>query len=221
MHPVLQVSCDPISPASPAYASAQQGNVSHNSAPGTCADVRDNLVTQYAFTTITDVVNGQRFLPNCHLFKKSDSGGSTYFTFDQINKPGPHSAPQYSDWALIGYPLVAQATTGFGLDAWLTNYRSLVNDPQASRTITSGYRDPQQNGQGTAGASNSRHMFGDAIDFQNVQRSVEELDIMNEAAQRAGATFVELSGSRWPCANQDPTKGSILPCGTDKDAYAH
>jgi Peptidase M15 len=103
----------------------------------------------------------------------------------------------------------------------------LIKNPQASRAITSGYRDPQQNGQGTAGVSNSRHMFGDAVDFQNVTRSVEELDLMNEAADRAGATFVEIRGSSWPCANQDKTKGSILPCahadwhGPNNDDLAH
>jgi peptidase M15-like protein len=119
-----------------------------------------------------------RFAPNCRELTKS--AHSANFTFQQINNPGPNAFPPDFDWALIKYPLIAPASTGIGLDKWLEEYGK-------PRTISSGYRDPVQNGD----AGNSRHMLGDAVDFQSTTYSQKEFDDMNAAAIRAQADFIE------------------------------
>jgi len=130
---------------------------------------------------------------------------------DRETLAGPHYT-----FAPIKNPLVVPATRGYGLDDWLQIYQEHYH---TSRTITRGYRDPVQNARGTPGAPDSRHMFGDAIDFQNVSRSPIELQQMNDTAYLAGASFVEDVDSTYSCATS-------LRCAhadwriTDRNKYA-
>ncbi len=197
-------------------------NQSGNSASPLCHDGRDQIVAQYGQFRVGDAyfppIPGSnppqypQFTPNC--FEFTNSAQSADFTFQAISTN--------QTWALIKYPLVAPATVGYGLDDWFANYGT-------PRTITSGYRTPAHNSNVPGAATASRHLFGDAVDFQNVTRSEAELNKMNKAAKLAGADFVEVVGSPWPCANEDPTKfsGNILPCGHadwrrhDRGKYQH
>jgi len=194
----------------PPYWSVAATNPWGNGTSPLCHDARDQLIAEYANTVVLDssynwLPRSQwpRFTPNCFMLTRS--AHSSAFTFAQINKPGPSTNPEFG-WALIKSPLVAPASRGYGLDKWLELYGE-------SRTITSGYRDPAQNG----GASASRHMLGDAIDFQNVTHTVAELNRMNAAALNAGAGYVE-TGTVY-CAR-------TLACGhadwryTDRNKYA-
>jgi hypothetical protein len=103
----------------------------------------------------------------------TDGTFSIFRHWKVVNVP---SVPSFS----IKYPLVAPSSGGFGLDKWLEEYGS-------PRSISSGYRDPVQNG----GAKNGRHMLGDAVDFQSVTYSPQEFNNMNAAAIRAEADFIE------------------------------
>jgi hypothetical protein len=185
MAPVIQVSCGtPPSPASPAYANAQNSNLSHNNASLVCGNNSDNLVAEYAANKITDITTGQRFSPICK--QASQSAHSSFFYFNEINNPCPslNEQPEFP-FALIRNPLVIPDSSGYGLDAWRQNYGS-------SRIINSGFRDPSQNTAcGSTATSGSRHMFGDAVDLRNQSRTVMEWNNMFTAANDAGADYIE------------------------------
>jgi hypothetical protein len=181
----------PVAPATPDYASFVDSNQSSNGASPLCHDDGDQLIKEYGDNAVLDSFfklllggdathnNWPRFTPNC--FELTSSAHSANFTFSMINNPGPNEGPaEFLDRALIKFPLIAPVGAGFGLDTWLQEYG-------APRTISSGYRDPVQNG----GAGNSRHMLGDAADFQSVTYSQAEFDKMNTAALLAGADFIE------------------------------
>jgi len=55
--------------------------------------------------------------------------------------------------------MTVASSSGYGLDDWRVQYGS-------ARTINSAYRNPKHNS-AVGGASNSRHMWGDAADFNN------------------------------------------------------
>jgi hypothetical protein len=114
------------------------------------------------------------FDPMCNEFTRS--AGSQYFSFAELNT-GDYS------WALIREPLVIPAASGYGLDRWRAEYGS-------SRIINSAYRNPVRN-QNAGGRANSRHQFGDAVDFRNQTRTQGEWDLMVLAARRARADFIE------------------------------
>jgi hypothetical protein len=185
----------PAAPATPPYASFLGANQSSNNTSPLCHDDGDQLIKEYGDNVVLDSFfklliggtelhnNWPRFTPNCFELAKSgpNSTHSANFTFAMINNPGPNDyPPQFPDRALIKFPLVAPVGAGFGLDTWVAEYGT-------SRSISSGFRDPDQNG----GAGNSRHMLGDAADFQSVTYTQPEFDKMNAAALLAGADFIE------------------------------
>jgi len=105
-----------------------------------------------------------------------------YFSFAEINT-GDYT------WALVRDPLIAAASSAFGLDAWRTNYGG-------PRIINSAYRNPARNA-AVGGAAQSRHMYGDAADLRNQTGTVAEWDAMVRAAKNANADFIE--DSLGPC----------------------
>ncbi|HEX8814185.1 MAG TPA: D-Ala-D-Ala carboxypeptidase family metallohydrolase [Terriglobales bacterium] len=140
------------------------------------------LVGEYVSNVILDVANNNaRFLPTC--LEPTQTAHSNYFTFSEINTPCPSAGPPEFSWALIRSPLVAAASSGYGLDAWRQDYGS-------SRIINSGFRDPSQNSS-CGGATNSRHLFGDASDLRNQSGTTAEWSAMVTAAQAANADYIE------------------------------
>jgi hypothetical protein len=198
--------------AIPPYWSFADGNQSRNSVTPLCHDPspgRDDLVQQYSGGGIHDAYFDPyyrpkygfdpsvwpSFTPNCFELASASSSAarSANYTFADINNPGPTDyPPDVPAWALIKYPLVVPATAGYGLDKWLEVYQQRYG---SSRAISSGYRDPKKNGS----VGSSRHLFGDAIDFQSVKKDQAEFDHMNLAANLAGADWVE-TGPKYPCS---------------------
>jgi len=169
----------------------------NNTAPqGHCGDERDDLITEYKNTIVGDSYYSKpypRFIPYCYLL--TQSRGSENFSFSEINNPGPNDGPAEFSWALVKKPLIVSASAGYGLEKWAQVY---YQNYGSSPTISSGYRDPAQN---TSGSKNSRHLLGDAIDFQNVSHTSDELQRMNTAAHLAFADFVEEVDTDNPCPN--------------------
>jgi hypothetical protein len=195
--PVTRIAFEPTSQATPPYASATDQNRSGSGTSPLCHDERDQLIAEYGKYGVLDSSYPRpypRFTPTC--FQLTDVAHSQHFSFVQINIPGPRSSPEFA-YALVKNPLVVPASSGYGLDAWLQLYEQQYG---VSRTINSGFRDPVQNQQGTKGASASRHMLGDAIDFKDVTGTSIELQNMNNTALKAGADFVETLESGTYCA---------------------
>jgi hypothetical protein len=91
------------------------------------------------------------FRPTCWDF--DSTGRSVRFTHTEL------TTGMDTRWAILKPSLLADSTTGYGADAWRHEYGS-------SRISTSGYRSPQHNADITpAGALNSQHMWGDALDL--------------------------------------------------------
>jgi Peptidase M15 len=160
----------PVAPVTPPYWSFSEANQSSNKTSPLCHDDGDQLIAEYGTAQVLDSffkalgypsTKWPRFTPNCFELARSGvtSAHSANFTFAQFNTPAPSASPEFSDRALIKYPLVAPASAGYGLDKWVELYGS-------SRIINSGYRDPAQNGP-HGGVLSSRHMFGDAVDLRN------------------------------------------------------
>ncbi len=222
----------PNAPATPPYASFPGANPSANGASPICHDSRDQLIAQYGQYAVLDSFfklflggtpknnNWPRFAPNC--FELTSSAASANFSFSAISTGNP--------WALIKYPLVAAASMGYGLDDWFEvyrqNYGSLFGN---SRNINSGYRTPAHNANlPYPGATSSRHMLGDAIDFGSATHTLQELEDMNDAALAAEADFVEDPAIMTTyCANGHPKSGPPYPCAHadwryhSKGEYAH
>ncbi|HUI75386.1 MAG TPA: kelch repeat-containing protein [Candidatus Acidoferrum sp.] len=205
--------------ATPPYWNSLMANPSSSGTAPICHDDSDKLVLQYAQTIVLDKYleavgftgSTARFTPSCVFFAVAPIVhviGSPLFTFAQINKPSASRQPDFPDRALIKYPLVAPASVGYGLEAWVSNYGQ-------PRIINSGYRDPLQNA-AAGGVSDSRHMFGDAVDLQNetcpsskvpctsTAGQSEWQDMVN-AANKADADFVEpLTGKcHYNCTHAD------------------
>lgn len=139
-----------------------------------CGDDRDKIIKEYKDHGVT-------LTPACADF--TQTAHSQHFSFSEINK-GDFA------WALIRKPLTVAASDGYGLDKWREEYGS-------ARIVNSGYRNPARNA-AVGGAPQSRHMYGDAVDFRNVAVTEDEWNKMNAAAVRAKADFIEPRNG--PCA---------------------
>ena len=142
--------------------------------------------TRSACPTLAPIIQeyttyGVTLNPDCADF--TQTAHSVYFTFSELNT-GDYQ------WALIRLPLTVAASSGYGLDAWRTNYGS-------SRIVNSAYRNPARNA-AVGGAPQSRHMFGDAVDLRNQGGTLAEWNAMVAAATTAGADFIEPQNG--PCA---------------------
>jgi trimeric autotransporter adhesin len=231
---VESVATVPPSPATPPNWSFDKANQSSSGTSPLCKDPRDQIVAQYGQYKVLDsffalyfgkgpvnMKKWPRFTPNCFEFTRAAHSAS--FSFDKIATGNA--------WALVKWPLVAPATTGYGLDDWLAIYQQRYGATYGmSRTISSGYRTPAHNASlPLKTATSSRHMLGDAIDFLTAKHTIDELRAMNKAALLAEADFVEDPDVITTyCANPNPTKGRPpYPCAHadwryhSKGAYMH
>jgi hypothetical protein len=139
-----------------------------------CGDQRDQMIAEY-------VTFGVNLAPTCSSF--TQSAHSVHFSFAELNASNPYS------WAIIRFPLTVAESSGFGLDRWRANAGG------TPRFVNSAYRAPAHNA-AIGGASQSRHMFGDAVDLRNLSQTLAEYTLMSNAANNAGASFIEpLTGS--------------------------
>jgi hypothetical protein len=115
----------------------------HTSAVATaapdCGDSRTTLIAEYGTYKVA-------LTPQCSDLNNDAS--ATYFTNAELTTS---ESPAYG-WSLLTQVLLQQS------DAWRTNYGAMTAD--------SVYRNPAHNS-AINGASNSQHMFGDAIDISN------------------------------------------------------
>jgi hypothetical protein len=147
-----------------------------------CGDVRDQIIQEY----VTYSIGWQ---PICGYF--TTSAHSVYFTFQELNS-GDYT------WALVKEPMTVASSSGYGLDDWRVQYGS-------ARTMNSAYRNPKHNA-AVGGASNSRHLFGNAGDLNNNSYStscgtgsacLNEWQKMQDAAIAANRDYLEPSNG--PC----------------------
>jgi len=139
-----------------------------------CGDSRDALIQEYA-------TYGVSLHPTCSNFTSSKR--TEYFAFTEL-ETGDYS------WALLRSPFVAAKSTGYGIDRWRYEY----GGPRYTNSV---YRNPARNKR-IGGATQSRHMYGDAADLDNRSGSTSEWWNMYYAAGRAHADW------------REPTNG---PCG--------
>jgi len=139
-----------------------------------CGDSRDALIQEYA-------TYGVSLHPTCSNFTSSKR--TEYFAFSEL-ETGDYS------WALLRSPFVAAKSTGYGIDRWRYEY----GGPRYTNSV---YRNPARNRR-IGGATQSRHMYGDAADLDNRSGSTSEWWDMYYAAGRAHADW------------REPTNG---PCG--------
>jgi hypothetical protein len=134
-----------------------------------CGDERDKIILEY----VTYHVNLE---PTCSSF--TQSARSANFSFAELNVDNPYS------WAIIRTPLTTPSSSGYGLERWRANAGGIP------RIVNSAYRAPAHNAE-VSGTSQSRHMFGDAVDLRNTSRTQAEYTFMAQPAIDAGASYVE------------------------------
>jgi uncharacterized repeat protein (TIGR03803 family) len=161
--------------------------------PVPCGDERDKIIAEYKQYKVYDITKSRKkdvlFVPSCADF--TQSAHSVYYSFNNLNV----SDNGIYSWALIRYPLVAPSSTGFGLDKWVELIPPEYK-PDVVPKINSGYRSPAKN-KSVGGTPGSRHMFGDAIDLQNISGTIAEYKALANAAKMADKSFIEpLTG---PC----------------------
>ena len=98
---------------------------------------------------------GVHLIPECWMF--TDNNGSALFSFQTLNQ-GHYNV------ALLTDAFLRPSSSGFSLDAWFSEAQK--SEPQISFTINSAFRSPKKNAnlKPIAGATNSRHLYGDAAD---------------------------------------------------------
>jgi hypothetical protein len=131
-----------------------------------CGDERDDIIAEYELFPVA-------LSPTCEDFTQTAS--SVYFSHAELSVTNPYA------WSIIRNALIAPASAGYGADRW----RQLYGGP---RIVESGYRPPAHN-DAVDGTSQSRHMFGDALDLRVESRTQAEAEAMVDAAEDANAGF--------------------------------
>lgn len=148
-------------------------NVSFNGPTKKCSDPKLNdLIKEYSKYVIS-------LSPRCENFTKT--ARSVSYSFSELN------SGKYA-WALIRTPLVIGASANFGLEAFAAQVRIKFLEA-VDRPINSGYRNPAHNIK--FGAADSRHVYGDAVDFPNITRTRDEYDKYLAAYTLTGGDFTE------------------------------
>lgn len=141
---------------------------------GGCNAEKDRIIEEYRRYNVN-------LTPACSDFTRT--AHSEYFAFSELSVNSPYT------WALVREPLTIEKSSGYGLDKLRAEYG-------AARIVNSAFRSPQKNAS-IGGASQSRHMYGDAVDLRNVSGSDQEYNAMVNAANAANADYIEpISG---PC----------------------
>jgi probable HAF family extracellular repeat protein len=136
---------------------------------------RAAIIAQYQASGVIDTISGQPFVPACDDF--TQSADTQFFSFGELNVQNTFA------WALLRTPMLAPASSGYGLDQLRTVFGG-------SRIISSAYRTPLHNA-AVGGTPSSRHLFGDAADLFNETGSLEEWTEMYQAAQTSHASYIE------------------------------
>jgi hypothetical protein len=149
----------------------------NNSARIRCGDARDALIQEY----ITWTVN---LTPKCSDF--TQTAQSDHFSYDELTTQSGTS------WAILRSVLTDPASSGRSLDYW----RQLLGG--VPQIVNSGYRGPYHNatmtdanGNPAPGATQSRHMYGDAVDMRNFSQTPDEWQVKYDAFHQAGTAYVE------------------------------
>jgi hypothetical protein len=141
--------------------------------PVGCGDERDTIISEY--TTNNNVAFAKGTIipfnpaPTCDMFTQ---GHPDFNVNNNVT------------WELVRSPVL-------GYSNWQSNYG-------AALTITSSYRSPQHNAS-VGGANGSRHVLGDAVDVSNSLQTPSNWDLIYNAAQAAGADWLEDKSSKYPC----------------------
>ncbi|MEK8032913.1 D-Ala-D-Ala carboxypeptidase family metallohydrolase [Ideonella sp. DXS29W] len=138
-----------------------------------CGDSRDSIIREYDTYNVS-------LNPTCSNF--TNRRRTEYFAFSEL-ETGDYS------WALLRTPFMAAKSTGYGVDKWRYEY----GGPRYTNSV---YRNPARNSR-VGGASQSRHMYGDAADLDNRSNTSSEWNNMYYAAGRAHADWREPSNG--PC----------------------
>ncbi len=134
--------------------------------PGRCNDDRDTIIRQY----VTHQVN---LRPVCNDF--TNSAHTVHFTFAELNVHNIYN------WAILRDDLLNGVE-----DVRSENGNTPLN-------VNSAYRTPARNASpGVGGARQSRHMYGDAVDFASNQNTFQPLW---DAGKRAGGCCEPLNVS--------------------------
>ncbi len=129
----------------------------HVSASEPCNDDRDKIIKEYVDASI-------EFTPSCNDFTQSDH--SDHFSFSELN------SGDFSSWAILRSAMLS------GIE------KTRTNNGGVALTVNSGYRNPNHNAQIPGSAKNSRHVHGDAVDFQS---SSDNWDTLRKAGKDADA----------------------------------
>jgi T5SS/PEP-CTERM-associated repeat protein len=151
-------------------------NVVLVASPG-CGDDRTDLIGEYANVRAMDVWRGGSFVPNCGDFTDNASGlvqppvsFADLIQGDDYTVANGHN----HNWALVRGPLYIDGSYGAK-----KLYDDLFVQFDVRPVVTSGYRNPVHNlAVSKKAGRTSRHMFGDAIDFDNPLKTEEHCEEM-------------------------------------------
>ena len=164
MAPVLQVSCNPpspappapISPAAPPYANFQQSNPSHNSTSLICRNDSDKLVAEYK---PNPTYGATLAAPVCNQFVSTTTYSNpnanvSFYILNQDDQPSHYN--DYPDYALL-------------LSALTNGLQNLQGAYGQQLVIDSGYRSLKVNqlvelANGDTHHPDSPHIYGEAAD---------------------------------------------------------
>ncbi len=142
-----------------------------------CNDGRDAMIAEY-------VQFGVGFNPTCASF--TQFAQNTYYNWPSFTNQNEHA------WAIIRQPLLVSASVGYGLEKAVT---ALGYAP----SINSAYRCPRRQIEVLQStAVNSRHLYGDAVDWNVVSNAQPEWQTMINALAVAHADYREPASG--PCA---------------------
>jgi hypothetical protein len=158
-------------------------NLSRKRAPDKCGDERDNLIKEYqAQYSYGSSMVPVEWAPVCPDF--TSIAGTANYAFAALDVDGIDYGQKF---ALLRYPLMVPVSFGYGLDEWVYQIRQIATDPSL-RNLNSGYRSPVVNAKvgGTfQPGTQSRHMFGDAVDLRNNAGFAANCKLADEATPGA------------------------------------
>lgn len=139
---------------------------------GHCNDERDTMISEYVFFQVN-------WTPACQDF--TDSGGSTNFSWSELNGGWSNGNPHPDYWGIITSTLLNN------LEATRTSYN------RGGITLTSGYRCPHGNDGLPGSAAQSYHMHGRAADMKSASHAwtEEEFMLIKMAADSTSPSPVE------------------------------